>query len=115
MKKNLVWLKLYVLFLIGMAVSFVHTAYLASQYHKFEKGSQKAQIVEAADRWVAADRFGCSGRWTISVECARSKNPKLHWLRKDLGFLDDRHCQQSADDEFEVLGTLKDDFWEEDQ
>lgn len=111
MKKKLTWLKLFVMFSFGLIVSCFQAIYLAAKYHRFEKDCQNAKIVEAADRFVAAAQFECTGRWTISVECARSKNPKLQWLRKDLSIIDERHCEQSAEDEFNVIDSLKITFW----
>ena len=113
MKKRLIWFKLYIKFSFGLIVSCVQTLYLAAIYHTFEKNSQKAKIVEAADRYVAAAQFECSGRWTISVECARSAHPKFKNIRRDLSILDDTHCQQSAEDEFNVIDSLKITFWKD--
>jgi hypothetical protein len=114
MKKRLTWFKLWVMFSGGLILSAFKAAWLASQYHKYPKDSQNAKIVEAADRWLAASHYGCDGRWTISVECARQKkNVRLQKLMKDLSIIDERHCQQSAEDEFLVIDSLKITFWKD--
>ena len=107
MKKKLLWLKLWFLFSLGSILAGFWGVWLAARYHTFEKNSQNALKVEATDRMLAAYWFGCSGRWTISVECAMTDRKELQDMRRDLETLAPGHCMNSAIEE-RVYVRIKD-------
>jgi hypothetical protein len=107
MKHHLLWFKLWLLFSIGSILAGFWSAWLALHYHTFAKDSQNALRVEATDRMLAAYWFGCTGRWTISVECAVTDRKELREMRNDLETLVPGHCMNSAIEE-RVYVRIKD-------
>lgn len=96
MKRKLLWIVLWVLFSIGSIVAAFLTPFLTLCYPFINKHSQIAKMVESADRMIAAFYFGCSGRWTLSIECAH-RQPKLFVvLRCILDRVKPGHCEESA-------------------
>jgi hypothetical protein len=75
------------------------TPFLAALYPYFDKRGQNAKRVEAIDRVLAAFYFGCSGRWTLSVECAHEQRRSLRFLHGVLNIMDEMHCENSAHNE----------------
>ena len=72
------------------------TPILTLIYPWANKTSQLAKAVEAMDRTIAAFYFGCSGRWTLSIECAHQKRQDMKALRQLMNQVSPGHCEESA-------------------
>jgi hypothetical protein len=65
---------------------------------KGERRSYPVNVLLAMDR-LGATTLGCSGKYTISAECAVRKDRLFCWLRKILDRIEAEHCATAARNE----------------
>ena len=99
MKRALLWPVLYLAFCLGAFVAGCLTPILVLLYPLMDKKGQNAKRVESMDRTIAAFYFGCSGRWTLSIECAHQQRREMKTMRDMLERALPGHCEESANNE----------------